>query len=64
MNTEAPIYLVKYMVPGGINMETQNISANLSKIKLDDFQIEQILKKVEEYIKGNETATTPIIEFY
>lgn len=44
-------------------METQNIAANLSKIKLDDFQIEQNLKQVEEYIKANETATTPIIEY-
>lgn len=43
-------------------MEIQNIAANLSNIKLDQFQIEQILDMVEEYIEANETASTPIIE--
>ncbi|MDD6348847.1 hypothetical protein [Intestinibaculum porci] len=43
-------------------MEIQNIVANLSNIKLDKFQIEQILDMVEEYIEDNETASTPIIE--
>ena len=44
-------------------MEIQSIVSHLSKIKLDQFQINQILDMVEKYIVANETATTPVIEY-
>ena len=39
------------MMPESINMEIQSIVSHLSKIKLDQFQIKQILNMVEKYIK-------------
>lgn len=51
------------MVPGSINMEIQRIVSHLSKIKLDQFQIKQILNMVEKYIETNEPAATPVIEY-
>lgn len=39
------------MMPGGINMKIQSIVSHLSKIKLDQFQIKQILNLVEKYEK-------------
>ena len=50
-------------MPGGINMKFQSIVSHLSKIKLDQFQIKQILNMVEKYIVANETAATPAIEY-
>ena len=47
----------------GINMKIQSIASHLSKIKLDQFQIKQILNMGEKYIEANETAATPVIEY-